>query len=253
MDFHVAKVVAMAGTVILTSGDDALWLVPFIGSRKRSSQRHMVNMVVWFCTLQSLVLAAQLFVWLGVGLGRAGLFESLGMHWPLELCLSFFGVVAVWIIMIIFLIKWILKLYHKAQKKKLKKAQKASEGSALKPNEEVVGYGGSGQKEGETTPSEEREQPSLFSDICSVCSLTIMGGLDEVAYFPSLLLTRMFTLEEMCLGTLLAAVILLIILQWFLARFTPVLELMDKIPLWVIVAIFASVMTILFTVELENS
>jgi len=248
----IGKIVAMAGTVILTSGDDALWLVPFIASPQRSTDRHALNMTVWFLTLLSLVGVAEVVLLLGVGLGQTGFFETLGMNWPLELCLSFIGVVIAWTLVLLFFLKWSWKLYRKAQKKALKakkKAQKSEDAALLQ--EPTTDYAAT--EAPRDTALEPKQAPAAASDVCTVISLTITGGLDEVAYFPSLLLTQVFTVWEMAMGTALAAVVLLVVLKCCLAYCTPVLELMDKIPLWVIVSIFASVMTILFTVELSEN
>lgn len=215
-------------------------LVPFIASPRRSTGRRAVNALVWVATLLSLVLVAQVIVALGINLGKAGLFERLGMHWPLELCLSFIGVVFAWVLVLIFVSKWGIKKWRKARKKKQPKSPKTDK-EPLKGVDPDYG----------AVPAEEVEalEPSLTTDVFTVVPLTIAGGIDEVAYFPSLLLTHTFTLWEMAAGTVLAALVLLVVLLCFLARCTPVLEAMDKIPLWVVVGVFASIMTVMFVFE----
>lgn len=245
MSVSLTKVIGMAGTVILTSGDDALWLVPFIASPLRSPDRQSINMSVWFLSLLSLVFAAQIVVACGVKLGSAGFFRTLGWPWSLNVCLSLVGVIAAWVIAFVFLLRWVYKRWQKSQKHQRMEQMKAGEETSL--IEEVHEYDSVQEKE---VPRVDKQ--SLQTDIWTVMSLTITGGIDEVAYFPSLLLTNVVSFWEMLLGTVLAGFVLLIVLKCCLAFCTPVLKFMDRIPLWLVVSIFASVMTIFFFVELSE-
>eukprot|EP01082_Thalassiosira_pseudonana_P013771 g11906.t1.1.5e17418b g11906 g11906.t1 contig6:829317-829952(+) len=78
----------------------------------------------------------------------------------------------------------------------------------------------------------------------AVISFTTLGALDEVSYFPTLLLGKMFTPLDLCLGTLLASCIVLLVVNLFLSQCKPILDFLDRIPLWVIVGGFATVLTV---------
>lgn len=88
----------------------------------------------------------------------------------------------------------------------------------------------------------------------AVISFTTLGALDEVSYFPSLLLGGIFTPLDLCLGTFFAACIVLAVVTLFLAQCKPVLDFLDRIPLYGIVAAFATVLTVdvIFDVMAED-
>jgi hypothetical protein len=77
-----------------------------------------------------------------------------------------------------------------------------------------------------------------------IVSLTIIGSLDEVSYFPALILGGVFTAAELCLATLLSSLIILLVLHFFLTQCKPLLDVLDSIPLYGIVAFFAVVLSI---------
>lgn len=54
----------------------------------------------------------------------------------------------------------------------------------------------------------------------------------------------MFTPLDLCLGTLLASCIVLLVVNLFLSQCKPILDFLDRIPLWVIVGGFATVLTV---------
>ena len=80
----------------------------------------------------------------------------------------------------------------------------------------------------------------------------MLGALDELAYFPTLLLGGTFTPIQLSLGALIACVCIVVVVSSFLSRCQPVLELFDRIPLHVIVAIFATILTVDVGVELRE-
>jgi len=77
-----------------------------------------------------------------------------------------------------------------------------------------------------------------------VISLTFLGSLDEISYFPSLLLGGIFTPAELCLGTLVAALTMVVVVVVFLRPCQPLMEALDKIPLYAIVSLFATLLTV---------
>jgi len=77
----------------------------------------------------------------------------------------------------------------------------------------------------------------------TVISLTTLGALDEISYFPALVVGRVFTPFDLCLGTFLAALVVLMIVTCFLQPLQPLMTWLDRIPLYGIVAMFATVLT----------
>lgn len=75
-------------------------------------------------------------------------------------------------------------------------------------------------------------------------SLTVLGALDEISYFPGLILGGIFTVPELCLGTMLASLCILIIVLFFLAPCSSMLSLLERIPLYGIVAFFAILLSL---------
>lgn len=71
-----------------------------------------------------------------------------------------------------------------------------------------------------------------------VIIVSFLGSLDELSYFPALILGRMFTVTQLCVGTALAAgAVIISVLS--LNRLRPVREFLAKIPLWGILGFFA--------------
>mmetsp|Transcript_29500 Transcript_29500/g.63248 ORF Transcript_29500/g.63248 Transcript_29500/m.63248 type:complete len:352 (-) Transcript_29500:835-1890(-) len=79
----------------------------------------------------------------------------------------------------------------------------------------------------------------------TVASLTAMGFLDEISYFPSLVIGKVFTVAELMLGTLLAGLIVLAIQVFVFRRCKPLIDFLDeRVPLCAIIACFAVVLTL---------
>lgn len=90
-----------------------------------------------------------------------------------------------------------------------------------------------------------KDENDIGTILCpwAVISFTFLGALDEISYFPSLVLGGVFTPIDLCLGTLFAAIIILIVVTLLLSECKPLLDWLDRIPLYAIVATFAIVLT----------
>jgi hypothetical protein len=87
----------------------------------------------------------------------------------------------------------------------------------------------------------------------SVITLTMTGFLDEVSYFPALILGRVFTVPEFIAATALTVVIMLLIVTQCLAKCRPILECFDRIPLYGVIALFAILLTIDAVMDMTGS
>ena len=93
--------------------------------------------------------------------------------------------------------------------------------------------------------SSDRDIPSTPS-IRMIISLTTLGALDEMCYFPVLLVGHVFSPVQLCVGTILASGIILVVVLMFFSKFKPLVDFLDKIPLYGIVAMFAAMLTVAF-------
>ena len=94
-----------------------------------------------------------------------------------------------------------------------------------------------------TSQRSERDIPTTPS-VWMVISLTTLGALDEISYFPTLLLGDIFSPYELLLGTLLASILILMIVVLYLRKMKPLVDFLDSIPLYGIVGMFAIILTV---------
>lgn len=181
----------------------------------------------------------------------------------IEDALPLVGAILAWIIAIYLYIRSILKrrrrsknIEEESRKNKTTSIPTSSEGEegliAVKEND--VGYGSVDNKDsierpyvkGGSASSSSSSLPKEGSKLgpATVFSLALMGALDEVTYFPSLLIGGTFTGVELAVGAFVSCSVILIVITCLLGTFQPLLELMDKIPLYAVVALFATILTI---------
>ena len=210
--------------VTATTIDDAIWLCPYTTSSKLSVAARALHGAIFVGTLEVLAIlccATAEAVNRLVGQQDDWIFGVLGA----SLC---------WIITII--------LYVKKWWKKRRRRQQASAAAS------VEGYGTIPVDTEET--QEEQEEPSISFSPWTVVSMTFIGALDEISYFPALLIGGLFSPFELCLGALLAACLILAIITIFLSQCRPLIEWLDTIPLYGIVGMFAVALTIGVLVDL---
>jgi len=83
-----------------------------------------------------------------------------------------------------------------------------------------------------------------------VISLTFLGFLDELAYFPSLILGRIFSIPDLCLGTFLAGLLLLAFVTIAMAPCRPCIDWLDQhLKLYMVVILFAIILTVRVALE----
>jgi len=85
-----------------------------------------------------------------------------------------------------------------------------------------------------------------------VVCLTVLGSLDEVAYFPGLVVGEVFTVSQLCLGTLFASVLVLLLVDLLARRCMICIAVLDQIPLYAIVVFFAFWLTLKVIYDLAN-
>jgi hypothetical protein len=87
------------------------------------------------------------------------------------------------------------------------------------------------------------DSPVTFSPF-TVLFLSLTGALDELCYFPPLLISQNFTVLDLSLGALLACTLVMVVIGLFLSRCESLLAAMDRVPLWGVVFVYAVSLTI---------
>eukprot|EP00978_Attheya_sp_CCMP212_P027893 scaffold94627_cov53-Attheya_sp.AAC.3 len=219
-------------TVAATTADDAVWLVPYAASPSIPVQIRVVHGLLFVGTLEFLAIASVVAAKL---IQHASLFWS-GPSYRQDVVLEMVGAVSCWAIAIFLYVKKMLKRRRKAL------------ALALAVDTSVTGnYGtieSSAQQDSfDDHEAEETKTPKEFSP-WTVISLTTLGALDEMCYFPALVVGNIFTPFQLCAGTLFAACLILAVVVFFLARCKPILDFLDRIPLHGTVTLFAMVLTL---------
>ena len=230
----LAKLTGATAMVTLTTADDAIWLVPYTAPYLPSSTR-IIHGLLFVGTLELLacgcVAVAALFQ---LAVSKKKISTT---NWPdEEIILGSIGAGICWMIAIFLFLKKCLKRRRRAAERDMTQSEKELHRAMT---QKVSNQYGSIHVDDEDDEHQVSSEPSPWA----VISFTTLGALDEVSYFPSLLLGGLFSPLDLCLGTLFAACIVLVLVTVFLARCKPVLDFLDRIPLYGIVGAFATVLT----------
>jgi hypothetical protein len=234
------SVFGAALTVFLTTLDDKVWLLPFVASRSISPTVRTLHALTFAATLLSL----SIFCCIVAVVIEEGFAATVDAD-VLEFRLGLFGVILCWLIAGGFY--WKAQMKRKRRQKEREATESDPEEVTLESFQQRTGYGTVSQEidsDEEIDPNEWQEIPSGARPF-TVMTLTSVGFLDEVSYFPTLILGHIFTVWELCVGTMIAAIVMLSI-QAFLAReFKPLIDFLDrKVPLYGIIVAFAIILTL---------
>ncbi|KAL3826821.1 hypothetical protein ACHAXA_005663 [Cyclostephanos tholiformis] len=241
--------------VAATTADDAIWLVRYTSPSLPSCTR-IIHAALFVFTLELLTGCSVAVAW---GLRLAVITtkdednngSSLEGKWDDEIVLGSIGAGICYVIaLVLYIRRWLKRRSRAASKDALHQAMGQSANSNYGSVDDFGEHSPSDDdsKQGhvlveiEQDHTDEDRVPCQPSPL-AVISFTTLGALDEISYFPSLLLGKIFTPLELCLGTFFAACIILIGLTVFLSHCKPVLDLLDQIPLYGIVLAFALVLT----------
>jgi hypothetical protein len=255
------------GLVLLTTLDDCVWLVPFVAAAptRRIATLHALTFLL---TLEALaiVLSIGTFVVVVAGTTRKGGQDVVVVVEKEELD-PLLAIIAA-------ILCWILAgylIFKKWQKQRRKRQQRNSIDNNDTAQKTSVDYYGAIPLDDDSSPdtssrgvlllvednnSNNTSEPTTTAAPSSahqpgiVMSLTFLGFLDEVAYFPSLILGHIFSAVELCVGSLLAGLIMVGIVTICLAPCRPFIEWLDThVKMYGVVTIFAIVLTIQIVVE----
>ena len=217
--------------VAATTADDAIWLVPYTSPSLPLCTR-LIHGALFIATLEVLV-----FVCVAV---------ASGLQWAVsdekneEILLGSIGAGFCWIIAAaLYIKKWLKRRRRAAAKSEFQQ----------QTTHQTDNYGSVETQDREQPMSCEADSDNNDDDRIiqlspwAVVSFTFLGALDEISYFPSLVIGGLFTPLDLCLGTFFAACIVLIVVTLFLSKCKPLLDWLDDIPLYNIVGTFAIVLT----------
>jgi hypothetical protein len=235
-------------TIFVTTGDDAVWLVPYF-SRRYSASARLLHGVAFVLALQVCVWTSYLLVVifgnaLDASATNARLSRALGFEVTSTALMAVVAAAVAWLIAAVLLIKACLKARRKSSTiVKVEEARLESYGAVAigsKDGAEVVerltGDGGAPRTAVEQLPGAP----------LAVFGFALLGAIDESLYFPSLLLGRTFTVWQLAVGAAAAALLMiaLVSVARALACCMPLLDCFDRLPLWGVVALFATILSL---------
>ena len=247
-----------AAVIFLTTADDALWLIPVLTSKRFTVLARCLHAAAFIAALQCVVLVSGI----GVDVFGAAVCSLTDLT-----RLDALAAVLAWAIAFYFYARAVLKRRRKERAKAEKAAAAAAAAAAAEAEAGMaaeagtmgaVGGGGTStaiaaagaKSEYGAVPTleevyDDNEPTELKRGMmpCTVFGLAFLGALDELSYFPTLLLSGTFSIPQLALGAFLACSAILAVVTLFLVRCRPLLEFFDRIPLYVVVAAFAAVMT----------
>jgi hypothetical protein len=235
--------------ILVTTLDDCVWLVPFLAAGHR---RVVIEHALCFAaTLLSLTTV--------VGYGTL-LLQNSAKTWfssnerVLSLVWSCLGALLCWVLAAYFFCKTMMKRRRRKQAQEAAIAARPTVLStevplAVDETSALLGKPASQNPAGDDDHLQLEEERTtrmglMTAQPWSVVTLTMTGFLDEVSYFPALILGRVFTVPEFIAATALTVVIMLLIVTQCLAKCRPLLDCLDHIPLYGIITLFAIILTV---------
>ena len=252
--------------ITATTIDDAIWLIPYITSSHIPLSTKVIHGVTFVLTLEILILCCIGMNWL-LKYGLILYFNADNNNDDEEdekkeeneeeimeyisFIMQIIGIGLCWCIAIFLYIKKMMK------KRKLKQKQlllgehslllSSSQTQQLQSSSIDEEYNDDSHNNTDTINDDDDDDdmntiPTTPS-ISLVISFTALGALDEISYFPALIMGKIFTPIDLCIGALLAAILILGVITLFLSQCKPLVDLLDRIPLYGIVGMFAIVLT----------
>lgn len=246
------RVVAATATILLTTLDDCVWLVPFVvhAPNRAIAGEHACLFAATLIGLTLLVslgtaLLQQQLLHLGTGGGSGSGDTKFDLVW------SAAGAVLCWSLAAYF--------YYRSWRKKQRRQQEAAERQKRDQAEAGASDGllaatatttttssseyGTANNNNNNDGGVDSMATTIAAQPWTVISLTVMGALDEVSYFPALIVGKVFTVTELVLGTVLTVIIMLFVVIKCLSQCRPLMDLLDRIPLYAVVTVFAVLLT----------
>ncbi|KAL7540923.1 hypothetical protein ACHAWF_006813 [Thalassiosira exigua] len=246
---NISNCIGATLMVAATTADDAIWLVPYT-SPSLPLRTRLIHGALFVVSLECLavgcVAVASGIQW-AVSTSEDGDLGKLSPSgkWTEKTILGAVGAAICWLVaLFLCCCKWWKKRRRNLAKAKF---QRETTQQASNTYGAITGSHDDDASEGESWTSvqggNEEDRLSSEPSPCAVISFTTLGALDEVSYFPSLLLGQIVTPLDLCLGTFFAACIILAVVTLFLSQCRHLLHWLERIPLYWIVSAFAIALT----------
>lgn len=232
--------------ITATTIDDAVWLLPYCTSPQLPNFTKIVHGITFILTLEFLAILCVFVSYIFQGFLLVH-YKSSGVDEGFVLGSA--GAIICWAIAIGLYIKKMLKRRQRAMAATTKtNSEEHLEDNSLlrnkdKENSAAIEAGEDVDSSSDDDNDSQGRDVSATPSVWMIMSLTTLGALDEISYFPALLVGNVFSPSELCIGTLLASGIILVIVLMFLSKFKPLVDFLDSIPLYGIVGIFAVILT----------
>ena len=291
-----ARIVGATATILITTLDDCVWLVPYLASTTVPLTIRVRHAAIFAFTLIGLTSTVVAVTY--IFQQKLSTVSFVKNEETYNMCIEAFGAILCWILAGYYYYKsWRKRQRRKLKQKEQEKQQKDEEKINLVASNtssnnqdtnlhEKVNVDSSTSNYGTcnsatnqndknnngvslvdpltttttTTPrghnfhhdDEHKDNRSVFQP-WTIVTLTISGALDEISYFPSLLLGHIFTGTELIIGTVITVLIMLCIVTQLLQYCQPLLHCLDQIPLYGIITLYAILLTVNLIIELVFS
>ena len=231
--FNLSRAILGVVFVFVTTADDAVWLVPVL----RDHNNRLIHAIAFILTLQ----VACLISWLICVAFTFGLLSfSPYVKTNYERTIQLIAIIITWTIALYFFVKKMWKTWKK-RNHHYQTLNTANVNINVADNSH---YDAIPRVESPVVMLTGNENETKFSQIYFVITMTLLGALDEIACFPSLMMGGTFTIQELSFGCLVASILVLFVVFFLLKTCKCILDTMDSIPLFVIVAFIACIQTV---------
>lgn len=265
-----------AGFIFVTTADDTVWLIPVITSERYSAPTRALHCCIFVLGLQLACFFSWMLCLLFGKILTTVHVQSVFGEISLNQLVQIIGASICWIIAIYLGYKKIIKWYKKSQSEqsgtdKSREGSRNSGKAAIKTGDveaqtaypelaALLPQSRTAKSAASYTVSSPQDDssgaPSPFSVTTAaadesggskawfVLTMTLAGAADEIMCFPALMLGGSFSYADLAVGCLLASLALLLILLTLYSYFKPVFDALDRIPLFVVVGLFAMFQTV---------
>jgi hypothetical protein len=245
------RLVAASITVFITTLQDAIWLPPLVKPDQPTlAITHALAFVLTFTLLSLTVGTITLFI-------TRSMVENLQTQ---DVVMSGAGACLCWVVAAVLFYKdWQkqreISESRRPQPPKLHDEENGLLGDPESKSSRENNNSGKLGNYGATSTTVDCDSPDVNGEssnvedtrqfqIWLVITLTVIGAIDEVSYFPGLIAGGIFSVAELTLGTTIASFFILLIVCVFLAPCRPVLDFLDRVPLYCVVSVFAILLTV---------
>jgi hypothetical protein len=234
--FSWPRAIIAATFVFVTTADDAVWLVPILRGE---------NKLYFAATFVFTLQVACVLTWLGCLAFSYGVVSvSSAARKDYEQTFQLIAITLTWSIALYFFVKKMLKVWRKRHQRHEATSPYSAVNATVNPNYEAVATESHSAMADCEPKADNSLGDSVYSGTCFVATMTLLGALDEIAVFPSLMLGGTFSVQELSFGCLVASLLVLFIVYFVLESCKSLLDFLDSIPLFAIVAFIATIQTI---------